>query len=71
MHRSTRFQMVLVLCGCLAISPAAFAQSINSGTVTGTVTDPSGGVVPGAAAGRCYHSGDRRRRRSDCCRERA
>jgi len=28
---------------------AAFAQSSGSGTITGTLTDPNGGVVPGAA----------------------
>ena len=28
--------------------PAAFAQSTSAGTITGTVTDPSGAVIPGA-----------------------
>src|ERR1700688_3406525 len=28
---------------------AAFAQSSGSGTITGTITDPNGGVVPAAA----------------------
>src|SRR5437879_13023326 len=35
---------LVFLSGCVPI----FAQSINSGTVTGTVTDPSGAVVRGA-----------------------
>jgi hypothetical protein len=41
-----RFSMVLALLVCLAAG--AWAQSIVSGDVTGTVTDPSGAVIPGA-----------------------
>ncbi len=37
------FNLVLAAC-----SPFLWAQSINNGTVTGTVKDPSGGVVDGA-----------------------
>jgi Carboxypeptidase regulatory-like domain len=39
-----------VLCSAVLLSsaPCAWAQSSNSGTVTGTVTDPSGAVVNGA-----------------------
>src|ERR1700733_12117111 len=31
------------------VTGAAFAQMSGSGTITGTLTDPSGAVVPGAA----------------------
>ncbi len=37
----------LFLCA-LSIASAAFAQAGNSGTITGTVTDPSGGAIPSA-----------------------
>src|SRR6516165_6656530 len=37
----------LILVGSL-LSPASFAQSLTSGSVTGTVTDPSGAAVPNA-----------------------
>src|SRR6058998_1276406 len=39
-----------LLCLVLALScvRSGYAQSINSGTVTGVVTDPSGGIVRGA-----------------------
>ena len=37
----------LVLVG-FALAPASFAQSLTSGGVTGTVTDPSGAAVPNA-----------------------
>ncbi|MBV9434771.1 MAG: carboxypeptidase regulatory-like domain-containing protein, partial [Acidobacteria bacterium] len=40
---------LVVLCLILGISTAPlFAQSIATGTIVGTVTDPSGAVVPGA-----------------------
>ena len=32
-----------------ALHSAAFAQNIGAGTITGTLTDPAGSVVPGAA----------------------
>jgi hypothetical protein len=42
-------RIVFVLCALFAAIPA-FAQGIgNSGTVTGTVTDPSGAAIPGAS----------------------
>ena len=37
-----------ILLVCL-VAAAAFAQTAASGTVTGTITDPSGSSVPGAA----------------------
>lgn len=43
-----RFAGVCVLFGLLAAGPLS-AQTANSGTVIGVVTDPSGAVVPGAA----------------------
>src|SRR5271165_6321652 len=45
---------LLSICLCLFLAlhllPVANAQSIKSGTVTGTVADPSGAVIPGATA---------------------
>ena len=41
---------LLCLAGLLLINPAANAQGVGtSGSITGTVTDPSGGVIPNAA----------------------
>src|SRR5579883_163880 len=34
---------------CVLLSTNAICQSITSGDVTGTITDPSGGAVPNAA----------------------
>ncbi|MFY9583362.1 MAG: TonB-dependent receptor, partial [Candidatus Acidiferrales bacterium] len=49
MHRSNRFQIVLLLCSSLVLSLATFAQSSGSaGTIHGVVTDPTGAVVPEA-----------------------
>jgi len=49
MHRSNRFQIALLLCSSLVLSPAAFAQSSGSaGTIHGIVLDQTGGVVPDA-----------------------
>ena len=45
MIKRIRAGLVLALLLCLA--PAIYAQSIT-GTVTGTVTDPQGAVIPGA-----------------------
>ena len=43
------FQKVLCIATlCLAVSTGAFAQS-DRGTISGTVTDPDGSVVPGAS----------------------
>ncbi len=42
---------ILILCvAALAIATLAPAQGITTGTVSGTVTDPSGAVIPGAQA---------------------
>ena len=44
--RFIRFQNLIYL--ALLPNSLAFSQSINSGTVTGTVTDPSGAVISNA-----------------------
>ena len=42
--------LVVALCCLLALTPSAlFAQAASTGTVAGTVTDPSGAAVAGAA----------------------
>src|ERR1700726_103937 len=43
------FTRSLALLGCAAIlsTPVAWGQATNSADVTGSVTDPSGAVVPG------------------------
>ena len=41
-----RIVLILIMCGVSAVS--VFAQGLTSGTVTGTVTDPNGAVVPNA-----------------------
>jgi len=47
--RRTRVGLcVLSLTGCLLLSQALFGQS-DRGTITGTVTDPSGGVISGVS----------------------
>src|SRR6202035_717945 len=41
--------LTAILLACMPLSaPSAFAQATTSGTVTGTVVDPSGALVPGA-----------------------
>ena len=40
--------VVAVLCSCSVATPA-FGQATNTGTVVGTITDPSGAVISGAA----------------------
>jgi outer membrane receptor protein involved in Fe transport len=37
-----------LMCACVLLSAAAFAQEIGGATLNGTVTDPSGAAVPGA-----------------------
>lgn len=43
------FLVVVVAVLCLGIVVPAWAQSTNTGTVAGTVTDPSGAVLPGVS----------------------
>ena len=45
---SAIFGVVLVVLCFLTAGPIAQAQNGNSTNVTGTVTDPSGAVIPGA-----------------------
>src|SRR5258708_34054823 len=42
-----RLEFLFVILAVLAFSAAAFAQSIT-GSISGTVTDSTGGVIPGA-----------------------
>ena len=47
--RRAAFSFLLVLCPYILCSPRMAAQSIgNSGSIAGTVTDPSGAVIPAA-----------------------
>lgn len=49
MHiRSVKQALVLVLVVCLGTVLPAWAQSLNTGTIAGTVTDPTGAVVNAA-----------------------
>lgn len=46
----SRFPRILLLASALGLAPqAAFAQNTNSGEIRGTVTDPSGAVIPGVS----------------------
>src|ERR1035438_8381060 len=46
MHiRSVKWALVLLLVACLGSLLPAWAQSLNTGTIAGTVTDPTGAVV--------------------------
>ena len=47
--RSLKLALVLLLVVCLGGALSLWAQSTNTGTVLGTITDPSGAVVPGAS----------------------
>ncbi|MGH9351586.1 MAG: carboxypeptidase-like regulatory domain-containing protein, partial [Terriglobia bacterium] len=47
MQKIARMISVGVICGTLAFATAAIAQNTNSGDIRGTVTDPSGAIVPG------------------------
>jgi hypothetical protein len=47
MNRVVRLVAVLYLCGLVAAIPAK-AQTASTGKLSGTVTDPSGAVIPGA-----------------------
>ncbi len=46
--RKLGLQVSYVFLAGLLLSPASFTQSINSGTVEGTVKDPSGAIIKGA-----------------------
>src|SRR5579864_959809 len=49
MHlRSVKFALFLLVVVCIGSALPGWAQSTNTGTVTGIVTDPSGAVVAGA-----------------------
>jgi hypothetical protein len=39
----------LAVCLLVFVAGAAFSQSTNSGDIRGTVTDPSGALMPGVA----------------------
>jgi hypothetical protein len=45
-RRFLLFTLVLALAGCLLSSTATLAQSFTTGEISGTVTDPSGAVLP-------------------------
>jgi hypothetical protein len=47
--RSVKLALVLLLVVCVGSSLPAWAQSTSTGTVAGSVTDPTGAVVAGAA----------------------
>ncbi|HSK42331.1 MAG TPA: carboxypeptidase regulatory-like domain-containing protein, partial [Candidatus Binatia bacterium] len=50
--RSSRFWFVFILCVSLttfALLPASAQSTVATGSIQGTVTDPNGAVVPGAA----------------------
>lgn len=40
--------LLCLLALCLMLAPAAFGQGVTTGTLTGTVADQDGGVLPGA-----------------------
>ena len=40
--------ILLVIAGLMALTPSLLAQSAGTGALTGTVSDPTGAVVPGA-----------------------
>ncbi|MFZ0758411.1 MAG: carboxypeptidase-like regulatory domain-containing protein, partial [Candidatus Sulfotelmatobacter sp.] len=46
--RSVKLALALLMVVCLACTLPVWAQSTSSGTVAGTITDPSGAVVAGA-----------------------
>ena len=47
--RSVKLALVLLLVVCVGNSLPAWAQSTSTGTVAGSVSDPTGAVVAGAA----------------------
>ncbi len=48
MSKSRLFPLLLVCLLLLGVAASAFAQGAGSGTITGTVTDPTGALVPAA-----------------------
>src|ERR1700684_4013824 len=48
MRRATVFLPLFFLAACFCASPAVAQTGASSGTVVGTVTDPTGAVLPGA-----------------------
>ena len=40
--------LLLVIAALMTLAPTLWAQSAGTGALTGTVTDPTGGIVPGA-----------------------
>src|SRR5262249_40859869 len=44
----SRFAIFLAVAVVATLIPTVFAQSAGTGALTGTVTDPTGSVVPGA-----------------------
>ena len=47
-HRSSRWVFLLFLIGMMSASPMAYGQGGTTSTLSGVVTDTSGGVIPGA-----------------------
>jgi len=47
MSRNTTLMSLISLCVLLVISVPAYGQRVNSATLMGTVTDTTGGVLPG------------------------
>jgi hypothetical protein len=47
--RNVKFVLVVLFAVCLLGALPVWSQSTSTGTVAGTITDPSGAVVPGAA----------------------
>lgn len=48
MHHGTSYRLLLLSAVCFAICPILIAQLVN-GSLVGTITDPSGGIVPGTS----------------------
>ena len=47
-NRGVLIRATLVLIAMLGTTPAGAAQTVTTGTLTGTISDPQGGVLPGA-----------------------
>ena len=46
--RTLKWVLFLLVVFCLFAAFSGWTQSASSGTVAGTITDPSGAVIPGA-----------------------